>query len=220
MAFMWRHRNISYTLLEKGCYTPIWGNKIDRSNFRASIGLQLTRNVPATIPKWNPTLPWPDFQFNAKWGRRNPKRSLAFTLWQVWMNNCIFFSIITNCSDNDSSNPYTYYQWSACTCPSGHVAICCCWSPGPDSCFRQMQHPEACCHWNFGARQVHGGSSLCVYCWQQNVKHYMLFHIYFQLNLTISVRHDWLFGNSPFISSLPSQRASNTEVHIFTVVNL
>ena len=24
---------------------------------------------------------------------------------------------------------------------------------------RQPHHPEACCHWNFGARQFHGGSS-------------------------------------------------------------
>ena len=30
---------------------------------------------------------------------------------------------------------------------------------GSDSCKRQPLPPEACCHWNFGAGQVHGGSS-------------------------------------------------------------
>ena len=36
---------------------------------------------------------------------------------------------------------------------------CSCWLRGSDSCNCQPHSPEACCHWNFGARQVHGGSS-------------------------------------------------------------
>ena len=73
------------------------------------------------------------------------------------MNNCMLFSILTDCSNNAPSNPYRYYARSACIWPWGHTSKC--WSPGSDSCYRQPHHPEACCHWNFGARQVHGGSS-------------------------------------------------------------
>ena len=70
-----------------------------------------------------------------------------------------FFSILTDCSNDDPSNPYRYSAWSACTCRWGHAAKCYCWSCGYDSCYRQTYPPEACCHWKFGARQVHRGTS-------------------------------------------------------------
>ena len=63
--------------------------------------LKLTLNVPVTARQRNPTLPWPDFNFNAKWDRRRPNPQhrwycykSAFALWQVRINNCIFFPII------------------------------------------------------------------------------------------------------------------------------
>ena len=38
-------------------------------------------------------------------------------------------------------------------------ANCYCWLRGSGSCHTQPHPPEACHHWNFGAMQVHGGSS-------------------------------------------------------------
>ena len=40
------------------------------------------------------------------------------------------------------------------TCPWGLAVKFYCWSCGSDSSFRQPHPPEACCNWNFGARQV------------------------------------------------------------------
>ena len=37
--------------------------------------------------------------------------------------------------------------------------MCHCWSRGSDWCCPQLHPLEACCRWNFGARQVQGGSS-------------------------------------------------------------
>ena len=91
---------------------------------------------------------------NRSLGGHFPKS--AFALWQVRINNCIFFfSILTDCSNFDPSNPYRYSAWNVCTCPWGHD----CWSCGSDSCYRPTHPPEACCHWKFGARQVHRGTS-------------------------------------------------------------
>ena len=69
-------------------------------NFCVSSVLKLTQNLPMTAPQRNPTLPWPDFHFNA--GNVNfQNRSFschfpksAFALWQDRINNCIFFSLI------------------------------------------------------------------------------------------------------------------------------
>ena len=73
----------------------------------------------------------------------------------------IFFSIITGCFNDTPSNPYTCRYWAlhACTCPWGHAAKCYYWSHGPDSCYCQLHRLEACCHWNFCARQVNRGPS-------------------------------------------------------------
>ena len=45
------------------------------------------------------------------------------------------------------------------TCMWRHVAQCYCWSCGLTSCCYQPHRLEACCHWKFGARQIHWGSS-------------------------------------------------------------
>ena len=73
-------KNAQNTLLEKGCYIAIWGNKIDMDRFCcASSGLKLTWNVHVTAPQQNPTLPWPDFHFNANWDRRTSKPQLRWS---------------------------------------------------------------------------------------------------------------------------------------------
>ena len=66
--------------------------------------------------------------------------------------------ILTDWSNNVPFIPYRHQKRSACTRPWGHAAKCYGWSHGRDSRYRQPHLPEACCHWNFGARQVHGGS--------------------------------------------------------------
>ena len=72
------------------------------SHFCASSGLKLIWNVPVTAPQRNPTLPWPDFHFSAKWDHRSPKPQVrwsfsksAFALWEVRINNCIFLSHVS-----------------------------------------------------------------------------------------------------------------------------
>ena len=45
----------------------------------------------------------------------------AFALWQVRINNCIFFRILTDYSNNAQSNPFRDTAWSACTCPWEHA---------------------------------------------------------------------------------------------------
>ena len=58
-------------------------------------------------------LHWQGFHFNAKWDCRSPKPQVrllfpksALALWQVRIDNCIFFSILTDCSNNAPFNPY------------------------------------------------------------------------------------------------------------------
>ena len=46
-----------------------------------------------------------------------------------------------------------------CTCPWRHASKCYCYSCGSDSCHHQLHPQEACCHWNFVVRKIHGGSS-------------------------------------------------------------
>ena len=56
-------------------------------------------------------------------------------LWTVARSNQqlhIFFSILTDYSDNAPPNPYRYKSWSACTCPWGHMVKCYCWLRGSD----------------------------------------------------------------------------------------
>ena len=56
-----------------------------------SIGIELLcfqwpendKNVPVNAARWNPTLPWPDFHFNAKWDRRNSKPQLRWSFGQI-----------------------------------------------------------------------------------------------------------------------------------------
>ena len=37
-------------------------------------------------PRWNPTLPWPDFEFNAKWDHRRPKLQLMWSFPQICLD--------------------------------------------------------------------------------------------------------------------------------------
>ena len=92
------------------------------SNCCVSSRMKLTWNVPVTAPQRNSTLPWLDFHFNALMPSRifkvqNRRLGGHFALWQLRINNCmVFFSIITDCSNNAPSNPYRYYAWNPCTC--------------------------------------------------------------------------------------------------------
>ena len=75
----------------------------------------------------------------------------------------IFYSFLTNYSNNAPSNHYSYWAWSACTCLWEHAAKRCCWLHGSDSCYQQPHLPEACCHWNFQI-QIKYGLPYCVTC--------------------------------------------------------
>ena len=96
---------------------------------------------------------------NHSLGGHFPKSASA--LWQVRINNCIFFSQFSLIAIiMPRQTPIIrYYAWSACTRPWGHTLKSCWWSRGSDSCYREPLPLKACCHWNFGARQVNGGSS-------------------------------------------------------------
>ena len=158
---------VTYTLRIKSCCTSIWGNKINMNHiFVLPVGWNWHE-----MNLWLPNEIWPyhgrtftsvQSEIMEVQNRRLghfPKS--AFALWQVRFNNCIYFflSIITDCSNNAPSNPCRYQVWSACACPWGHAGKCYCLSRGSDSCHRQPHPQQACCHWNFGARQVHGGYS-------------------------------------------------------------
>ena len=47
----------------------------------------MTWNIPVTAPRRNPTLPWLDFHFSAKWDRRSPKPQLRWSLPQICLRN-------------------------------------------------------------------------------------------------------------------------------------
>ena len=78
----------------------------------------------------------------------------AFALWQVRINSCI-----------------CYYQFSLIVLIMPHptpigirhdvlaLAHEVMWQSAVAGCAGLTHPPEACCHWNFGARQFHGGSS-------------------------------------------------------------
>ena len=109
-----------YTRGKKVCYTPIWGNKINITNFCVSSGLKLTWNVPVIAPRQNPTLPWTDFHFYAKWDHRSPKLQLRWSFPQICLRSVAssnqqlnFFSVLSDCFNNAPSNPYSNEAWSA-----------------------------------------------------------------------------------------------------------
>ena len=105
-----------YTRGKKGCYTPIEHNK---TNVDRTFVFPLAWN-------WHDMDPWlfPNEirhylgqTFNARSsgivelrnhsiGGRSPKS--IFTLWQLWINICIFFQKFSDCSNNAPSNPYGY----------------------------------------------------------------------------------------------------------------
>ena len=91
---------------------------------------------------------------NRSLGGHSPKSTP--TLWQVRLNNCILFSqfsLIVLMMPRPSP-----IGIRSCACLWGPVEKCYCWSRGSDSCYSQSRPLEACCYWNFCARQVHGGS--------------------------------------------------------------
>ena len=146
---------------------PIWRNEIDMDrSFVLPMGWNWLEMYMWLLP--NEIWPYLGRSYTSKQSEIVEVQNLSlsghfpksdFALWQVRINNCIFFSILTDCSNNAPSNPYIDQALSACTCPWGPVAKRYCWSRGSDSCRHQPHPPEACCHRNFGARQVHGGFS-------------------------------------------------------------
>ena len=112
LGFICTHMHI----WKKGCCTPIWGNTLDMNRvfvlpvdwnwhemylwllpkeIRSYLGQTFTSMLSGIIEVQNCSL-----------GCHFSKS--AFALWQDWMNNFKFFSILTNCSNNDMSNPYRY----------------------------------------------------------------------------------------------------------------
>ena len=105
-----------YTLGKKGCYTPIEDNKtnVDRT-FVFPLGWNWHDMDPWLFP--NEIRHYLGQTFNARSsgivelrnhsiGGRSPKS--IFTLWQLWINICIFFKSFSGCSNNAPSNPYGY----------------------------------------------------------------------------------------------------------------
>ena len=94
----------------------IWGNKIDMDrifvlpvawNWHEMYLWLLPNEVQSYLGQTFTSMPTGIVKVpNHSLGSHLPKS--AFALWQVWMNNCIFFSILINCSNNDLSNPYRY----------------------------------------------------------------------------------------------------------------
>ena len=102
-----------YTLGKKGCYTPIEDNKtnVDRT-FVFPLGWNWHDMDPWLFP--NEIRHYLGQTFNARSsgivelrnhsiGGRSPKS--IFTLWQLWINICIFFKSFSDCSNNAPSNP-------------------------------------------------------------------------------------------------------------------
>ena len=162
---------LKYTLGKKGYYTPIWGHEIDMDrifvlpvgwNWHAMYLWLLPNEIRPYLGRTFTSMPRGIIEVqNHSLGGHFSKS--AFTLWQVRkkIDNCWFFSqfsliVLTMPRPNLIG---IRHKVLACTCPWGHAAKCYCWSCGSDSCYRQPYPPEACWHWNFGARQVHGGSS-------------------------------------------------------------
>ena len=106
-----------YTLGKKGCYTPTEDNKtnVDRT-FLFPLGWNWHDMDPWLFP--NEIRHYLGQTFNARSsgivelrnhsiGGRSPKS--IFTLWQLWINICIFFQkFFSDCSNNAPSNPYGY----------------------------------------------------------------------------------------------------------------
>ena len=99
---------VLYTLGKKGCYTPIEDNKtnVDRT-FVLPLGWNLHDMDPWLFH--NEILHYLGQTFNARSsgivelrnhsiGGRSPKS--IFTLWQLWINICIFFKSFSDCSNN------------------------------------------------------------------------------------------------------------------------
>ena len=109
--------HLYYTLGKKGCYTPIEDNKtnVDRT-FVFPLGWNWHDMDPWLFP--NEIRHYLGQTFNARSsgivelrnhsiGGRSPKS--IFTLWQLWINICIFFQkFFWLCSNNAPSNPYGY----------------------------------------------------------------------------------------------------------------
>ena len=91
-----------------------------------------------------------------------PSPKSIFTLWQLWINICIFFQKYFWLFEQCPVQPL-WVLGMRCTCPCfakcpyrAHRCYCC--PCGFDSCYRQPHTQKACCHWIFGARQVFRGS--------------------------------------------------------------
>ena len=118
-----------------------------------------------TASQRNPTLPWLDFNFKAMWGYQSPKLQLGWSFSQICLHivassnqqlHFSQFSLVVLLMPHPT--PTGIRAWSTCTCPWGRAAKCHYWLCESDSCYRQPHPPQAYCHWNFGARQVHGGT--------------------------------------------------------------
>ena len=95
---------------------------------------------------------------NHSLGGHFPKSAVA--LWQVWINNCIFFpqfSMIILIKPRPS--PLGIRHEVLALAHEGMWHKCYYWLRWSDSCYPQLHPEEACCHWDIGARQVHEGSS-------------------------------------------------------------
>ena len=112
-AITTRCKHRAYTLLTKGCYTFIWGNKIDMDriivlpvgcNWHEMYLWLLPNEIRPNLGQTFTSMPSGIVSVkNRSLCGHFPKS--AFAPWQVWMNNCIFVSTLTNCSNDDPSNP-------------------------------------------------------------------------------------------------------------------
>ena len=165
--------NFYSTLLEKkGYYTPIWVNKIDMDRISVhSVGWNWHEMYLWLLPnEIRPSLAsWTDLYFNAKWDRQSPKPELKWSFPQICLRTVasanqqlyIFsqFSMIILMIPRPT--PIGIRHEVLALSPEGMrqsaIAGRVCLTRA--TIHRQPHPPGACCHRNFGARQVHGGSS-------------------------------------------------------------
>ena len=102
-------------------------------------------------------------------GGRSPK--LIFTLWQLWINICIFFQKFFWLFEQCPVQPLWVLGMRCLHLPVRALCNVLLLPCGFDSCYRQPHTQKACCHWIFGARQVFRGSpkdntsARPVHCW-------------------------------------------------------
>ena len=153
-----------YTLGKKGGYTPIEDNKtnVDRT-FVFPLGWNWHDMDPWLFP--NEIRHYLGQTFNARSsgivelrnhsiGGRSPKS--IFTLWQLWINICIFSQKFFWLFEQCPVQPLWVLGMRCLHLPVNARCYCC--PCGFDSCYRQPHTQKACCHWIFGARQVFRGS--------------------------------------------------------------